>query len=125
MPPKTRASAISAIASEKLAYKRVPGRISEVRLKAVFSPKAAARMNAAAPLYVGCAEGYSGWAGGPVRESSNGLQLASGSPGAAPALIAVTGRQKMERYLLSHHAVIASAIVTLSIANKCSFCGRL
>jgi hypothetical protein len=50
MPPKTRASTISAVASEKLEYERVPGRISEVTVNAVFSPNAAARMNAAAPL---------------------------------------------------------------------------
>jgi hypothetical protein len=50
MPPKTRASTISAIASEKLEYERVPGRTSEVRLNAVLSPNAAPRMKAAAPL---------------------------------------------------------------------------
>jgi hypothetical protein len=52
MPPKTRASAISAIASEKLEYVRVPGRTSEVTLNAVFSPNAAASTKAAAPLIV-------------------------------------------------------------------------
>ena len=50
MPPKTRASAISAIASEKFEYDREPERTSEVTVNAVFSPNAAASMKAAAPL---------------------------------------------------------------------------
>ena len=95
MPPKTRASTISAIASEKLANERVPGRISEVRLKAVFSPNCAETgNNAADPLYVECADGYSGWVGVPVRVSSHGCHVGSASAGVRPVRIAVTGRQK-------------------------------
>src|SRR6266700_1525211 len=125
MPPKTRASTISAIASEKLANERVPGRISEVRLKAVFSPNSAERMNAADPLYVECADGYSGWAGVPVRVSSHGCHVGSSSAGVRPVRIAATGRQKTYRYLVSQHSIIASARVTLSTANRCAFSVRL
>src|SRR6266404_9484444 len=95
MPPKTRASAISAVASEKLEYVRVPGRISDVTLKGVFSPNAAARMKAAAPLIEECADGYSGYAGVPGlrgKESSNGSHSGSASVGVSPARIAVIGR---------------------------------
>ena len=52
MPPKTRASAISEVAAVKLENDRVPGRTSDVTVNAVFSPNAAARINAAAPLAV-------------------------------------------------------------------------
>jgi hypothetical protein len=43
MPPKTRASAISANADEKLEKERVPGKIFEVAVKGVSSPKVLAR----------------------------------------------------------------------------------
>src|SRR6266403_5665072 len=112
MPPKTRASAISAVASEKLGNERVvPGRTSEVRLKSAFSPNAAARMKAAAPLIEEWADGYSGCAGVPVRESSHGSHSGSASAGVRPARIAVIGRQKTKRYLLSQHAISASESV--------------
>src|SRR5256885_12185866 len=96
MPPKTRASTISAIASEKLANERVPGRISEVRLKAVFSPNSAERMNAADPLYVECADGYSGWAGVPVRVSSHGCHVGSASAGGRTRSVGPARRPEKE-----------------------------
>src|SRR6266478_8428749 len=125
MPPKTRASAISAVASEKLEYVRVPGRISDVRLKSVFSPNAAARMKAAAPLIEEWADGYSGCAGVPVKESNHGSHSGSASAGVRPARIAVIGRQKTKRYLLSQHAISASESVTFSSANRCAFWVRV
>jgi len=48
MPPKTRASAISATAAEKLGNARVPGLTSEVTVNDVSLPNAAASRNAAA-----------------------------------------------------------------------------
>src|SRR5580765_121819 len=125
MPPNTRASMISAKASEKFENERVPGRISEVTVNAVFSPNAAARMNAAAPLYEECADGYSGCAGVPVRVFSHGSHVGSASAGVRPVRIAVTGRQNTYRYLLSQHAVMASPRVTFSTANRCAFSLRL
>src|SRR6267143_6095594 len=109
MPPKTRASAISAVAAEKLGNERVvPGRTSEVRLKSVFSPNAAARMKPAAPLIEEWADGYSGCAGVPAgKKSSHGSHSGSASAGVRPARIAVIGRQKTERYLVSQHAISA------------------
>ena len=95
MPPNTRALAISATASEKLENVRVPGRASEVTLNAVFSPNAAARMNAAEPLNVEWPDGYSGCAGVPVgKKSSHGTQVGSASVGVIRIRIAVIGRQK-------------------------------
>jgi hypothetical protein len=43
MPPKTRASVISAKAEEKLEKERVPGKMFEVAVKGVSSPKVLAR----------------------------------------------------------------------------------
>src|SRR5260370_36084660 len=116
MPPKTRALAISATASEKLANERVfPGVVSEVTLNAVFSPNAAARMKAAEPLTVEWPEGYSGCAGVPPgKKSSQGIQAGSESAGWSPSRIAVIGRQNTERYLPSQHAIAAPAIETFS-----------
>src|ERR1700676_626880 len=95
MPPKTRALAISATASEKLENERVPGRTSEVTLNAVFSPNATARMNAADPLTVEWPDGYSGCAGVPAgKKSSQGTHVGSASAAVRPARIAVMGRQK-------------------------------
>src|SRR5580658_10875232 len=95
MPPKTRASAISETALEKLENERVPGRDSEVTVKAVLSPKREARTNAAEPLIEAWAEGYSGKAGVPVKESSQGSHVGSASAGVRPSRIAVIGRQKL------------------------------
>ena len=39
MPPKTRASVISSRAEEKLEKERVPGKMFEVAVKGVLSPK--------------------------------------------------------------------------------------
>src|ERR1700694_2117381 len=99
MPPNTRASAISATAAEKLEKLRVPVQTSDVTLNGVLSPKAVARICAAAPLTVEWPDGYSGWAGVPVgKESSHGTQFGSGSvpalPSVSPKRIAVIGRQK-------------------------------
>ena len=99
MPPKTRASAISATAAEKLGNDRVPGLTSDVRVNGVASPNAAARTKAAEPLNVEWADGYSGWAGVPLgKKSSQGVHAGSGSvlglPSVSPARIAVIGRQK-------------------------------
>src|SRR6266850_7976707 len=99
MPPKTRASAISATAAEKLGNARVPGRISDVTVNGVSSPNSAARTKAAEPLTVEWPDGYSGWAGVPAgKKSSQGTQVGSGSvpalPSASPPRIAVIGRQK-------------------------------
>src|SRR6266480_7117358 len=77
MPPKTRASAISATAFAKLENARVPGRASEVTLNAAFSPNAAARMNAAEPLTVEWPDGYSGCGGVPVQRGKRGVALCS------------------------------------------------
>src|ERR1700752_1997817 len=130
MPPKTRALAISATASEKLANVRVPGRTSEVTLNAVFSPNAASRMNAAEPLTVEWPEGYSGCAGVPAgKKSSHGTQVESGSVllflSVSPKRMAVMGRQKTYRYLESQHAIAASAMLTFNNANKCAFSVKL
>ena len=96
MPPKTRASAISETALEKLENERVPGRDSEVTVKEVLSPKVEARMNAAEPLIEAWAEGYSGKAGVPGgKKSSQGSQVGSASAGVRPSWIAVIGRQKL------------------------------
>src|SRR5229473_7772731 len=98
MPPKTRALAISATASEKLANERnFPGFgfVSESTLNVVFSPNAAARTKAAEPLTVECPEGYSGCAGVPPgKKSSQGIQAGSESAGVNPSRIALIGRQK-------------------------------
>src|ERR1700739_310409 len=99
MPPKTRASAISAVAAEKLGTDRVPGRTSEVTVNGVSSPNTAASTKAAEPLTVEWPDGYSGWGGVPAgKKSSQGVQLGSGSvlalPSVSPARIAVIGRQK-------------------------------
>src|SRR5215470_7591055 len=99
MPPKTLASAISAVAAEKLGKERVvPGRISEVSVNGVLSPNAAARMEAAAPLTVEWPDGYSGCAGVPGgKKSSHGVHAGSGSVlgllSVSPARMAVIGRQ--------------------------------
>src|ERR1035437_1577922 len=99
MPPKTRASAISATAAEKHVNARVPGRTSEGTVNEVSSPNAAASTKAAAPLTVEWPEGYAGWAG--VRDgkkSSQGVHAGSGSVAAlfsvSPPRIAVIGLQK-------------------------------
>src|ERR1700682_3052369 len=98
MPAKTRAFAISFTAAVKLEKERVPARTSDVTENAVFSPNAAARIDAADPLTVECPEGYSGCGGVPVVASSNGVQSAStsvaGFPSMSPDRIAVMGRQK-------------------------------
>src|SRR2546423_15571890 len=102
MPPKTRASAISATASAKLGNTRVPGRASEVTLNAGFSPNAAARMNAAEPLNVEWPDGYSGCAGVPVgKKSSHGTHVGSASAGARPAPIGVVGLHVNKQHLPS------------------------
>jgi hypothetical protein len=94
MPPKTRASAISEVAAEKLANDRVPVRTSEVTVNAVFSPNAAARINAADPLTVEWPDGYSGCAGVPAgKKSSQGTQFGSASTPGMPVRMAVIGRQ--------------------------------
>src|SRR5260370_40881830 len=112
MPAKTRALAISATASEKLANERnFPGVgfVSESTVNAVFSPNAAARINAAEPLTVEWPEGYSGCAGGPPgKRSSQGIQAWSESAGVNPSRLADIGRQKTERYLVSQHAMPAA-----------------
>jgi hypothetical protein len=51
--------------------RRVPGRTSEVTVNAVLSPNAAERTNAAAPLTVEWADGYSGCAGVPALKKSS------------------------------------------------------
>src|ERR1700674_3848819 len=99
MPPKTRASAISATAAEKLGKARVPFRTSEITVNEVSSPNAAASTEAAAPLTVEWPEGYSGWGGVPAaKKSSRGVQAVSGAvlalPSVSPARIAVIGLQK-------------------------------
>src|ERR1700756_550541 len=96
MPPKTRALAISVVASVKLANERIfPGSVSESILNAVFCPNAAARINAAEPLTVECPDGYSGCAGVPPgKKSSQGIQVGSESAGMIPSRIAVIGLQK-------------------------------
>jgi hypothetical protein len=125
MPPKTRASAISATTAEKLGKLRVPDLISEVTVTAVLSPNLAANMYAAAPLTVECPEGYSGCAGVPDgKKSSQGVQVGSESV-LALSRTALIGRQKTYRYLLSQHAIAASAMATLRSANRCAFCARL
>src|SRR5271165_6720965 len=122
MPPKTRASAISATALEKLENERVPGRDSEVTVKEVLSPKMEAKMNAAEPLIEEWAEGYSGKAGVPgVKKSSQGSHVGSASAGVRPSRIAVIGRQKLYRYLESQQAMTASAMVTFNKANRWTF----
>ena len=96
MPLKTRASAISETALEKLENERVPGRDSEVTVKELLSPKMAARTNAAEPLIEAWAEGYSGKAGVPgLKKSSQGFHVGSASAGVRPSPIAVIGRQKL------------------------------
>src|SRR5260221_6561511 len=122
MPPKTRASATSDVAAEKLANVRVPGRTSDVVLNAVPSPNSSARMNAAAPLTVECPDGYSGCAGVPVgKKSSQGTQAGSGPTPALPVRIAVIGRQNTNRYFPYQQAIAASAIDTFNAANKQAF----
>ena len=122
MPPKTRASAISSTALEKLGNERVPGRDSEVTVNELFSPKMEARMNAAEPLIEAWAEGYSGKAGVPgLKKSSQGSHVGSASAGVRPSRIAVIGRQKLKRYLESQQAMTASAIVMFNKANRWTF----
>src|SRR5215469_11986233 len=94
MPPKTRASAISETALEKLENERVPGSDSEVTVKEVLSPKMEARISAAEPLIEAWAEGYSGKGGVPglgLKESSQGSHVGSASAGVRPSRIAVIG----------------------------------
>src|ERR1043166_8538004 len=106
MPPNTRASAISDVAPVKLKKLRVPGRTSDVVLNAVSSPNSLASMYAAAPLTVEWPEGYSGCAGVPdAKTSSRGSHVGSGPMPALPVRIAVIGRQKTNRYLLSQQAI--------------------
>src|SRR5258705_1174172 len=126
MPRNPLASAIPDTPAEKLEKDRVTARIADVTVNAVLSPNMAARMYAAEPLTVECPDGYSGCAGVPEgKASSHGIHPESGSvlafPSLSPARIAVMGRQKTYRYLASQHAMPASAIVTLSKANKCAF----
>src|SRR5215468_6340759 len=122
MPPKTRASAISETALEKLEKVRVPGRTSESTVKDVLSPKTEARMNAAEPLREAWAEGYSGCAGVPaLKKSSQGSQAGLASAGVRPSRIAVIGRQNANRYLLSQHAIAASAMERFSSAKRRAF----
>src|ERR1700724_697220 len=122
IPPKTRASAISETAPEKLENERVPGRDSEVTVKEVLSPNLEARMNAAEPLIAACAEGYSGKAGEPgLKKSSHGSHVGSASAGVRPSRIAAIGRQKLYRYLESQQAMTASAMLTFNKANKWTF----
>src|SRR5512133_164353 len=122
MPPNTRASLISASTDEKLANVRVPGLTSDVSVTAVSSPKAAAKTKAAAPLTVEWPEGYSGCAGVPAgKKSSQGVQVGSGFE-LEGSRIAVMGRQKLNRYLESQHAIAASAMATFSKANRRAFC---
>src|ERR1700730_6113919 len=122
MPPKTRASAISETALEKLENDRVPARDSEVTVKDVLSRKMEARTNAAEPLIEAWAEGYSGKAGVPgLKKSSQGSHVVSASVGVRPSRIAVIGRQKLYRYLESQQAMTASAMVTFNNANRWTF----
>src|SRR5205814_8568946 len=90
-------------------------------VKAVLSPNFGLSMNAAAPLTVEWPDGYSGCAGVP---GSQGIQAASEFtlPGSRMAVI---GRQNTYRYLLSQHAIPASAMATFISANKCAFCDRV
>src|SRR5215472_9999940 len=131
MPPKTLASAISAVAAEKFGKERVvPGRVSEVAVIGVCSPKAAARIYAAEPLTVECPEGYSGCAGVPDgRALSHGTYPVSGSVLGLPSVslrrIAVIGRQNTYLYFEFQQAMPASVMATFSKANKCAFCIRL
>jgi hypothetical protein len=125
MPPNTRALAISDVAAEKLVKLRVPGRTSEVVLNAVSSPKASARVNAAAPLTVEWPDGYSGYAGVPDgNTSSKGSQAGSGPTAPLPVRIAVIVRQNTYRYLPSQQAIPASAMDTFSTANNRAFAVR-
>src|SRR5260370_9073735 len=98
MPPKTRALAISATASEKLANERnFPGFgfVSESTLNVVFSPNAAPRMKAAEPLTVEWPEGYSGCAGVPPgKNSSQGLQSGPESVERNPARVPLLAPHK-------------------------------
>src|SRR5436190_17662037 len=99
MPPKTRASAISATADVKLGNARVPDRTSDVTVNCVSLPNSADKTKAAEPLTVEWPDGYSGWGGVPAgKKSSQGVQLGSGSvaalPSVSPSRIAVIGRQK-------------------------------
>ena len=77
MPPKTRASAISETALEKLENDRVPGRDSELTVKDVLFPKMEARTNAAEPLIEAWAEGYSGKAGVDAKHFQEALKAKS------------------------------------------------
>src|ERR1700680_4796912 len=111
IPPKTRASAISETAPEKLENERVPGRDSEVTVKEVLSPNLEARMNAAEPLIAAWAEGYSGKAGVPgLKKSSHGSHVGSASVGVRPCRIAVIGRQQLDRYWEPQQPMTAAEI---------------
>ena len=106
---------------------RRPGRTSDVTVNAVSLPNILVSTSAAEPLTVECPEGYSGWGGVPVgRASSHGTQPVSTAVEAfmsrSPSRIAVIGRQKTNRYLLSQHAITASAMLMFIRANRWALC---
>src|SRR5262249_29655946 len=107
IPPSRRLRAFSLAAAEKLANEGVtPGRSGVVEVKAMSSvPKNPARAVAAAAPYALCPDEYDGCAG----VASSGVQVGSaavaGLPSVSAARMAVTGRQKLYRYLASQVAM--------------------
>src|SRR5262249_25070294 len=102
--------------------RRTPGIASEIEWNGTSSlPKNAVSTAAAAPLKVLWPEVYdgNGGVGNSGSQSGSGGRLAVFS--FAAVRIAVTGRQKSNRYLLSQQLIAVSASATLSSAKRRAF----
>jgi hypothetical protein len=98
MPAYTRASTISRIiwsVDSNVRGEPEPGNVLVSVIPTLLVPKNVASVSASDAVKHPCADGYSGWFG----VVSNGVHCesaaVSGLPSVSPALIAVTGRQKL------------------------------
>src|SRR5437868_5303425 len=123
MPAYTRLIPASSAAWEKLVNERVtPGIASDVVVKAVWSPKNAARTVLAAPLKVLWPESYDGKLGVVRSGVQVGSAAVAGLPSVSAARMAVIGRQKLYVYFASQQAIPASARAMSRAANSRAFC---
>ena len=91
-----------------VAVNATPGSLSNSTLRTV----------AIALLIVACADGYSGWFGVAMSGVQPGSASVAGLPSSSARWIAVTGRQKLKAYLVSQHAIRASAPATFMSAKS-------
>src|SRR4030095_6664669 len=82
------------------------------------SSKSSLRTVAIALLSVACPDGYSGWCGVAASGVQPGSASVAGLPSSSARWMAVTGRQKLNAYLASQHAIAASAPGMFMIAQS-------